>query len=434
MQPIKHIIVTGGTGYIGSHLIRRALAEGLYVTLLCRKAPWNGSPDRLRTFLWQLPDPPPDAFFAASDGFPSADALIHLSHQWDGNESIPEDINVIGTMALAGAARRNEIRRIVFGSSVSARADALNRYGRIKWTIEQALATPDALVARIGLVYGGTPLGQWGKIFRLLRSLPILPVPGAGKSVQPIHVDEVCDGLLRMAAIEDPRRAIYGLASSVPIPFERFLRIVSHSIGRRGILLVPIAVSSVLLALKILRVVPFLRVIDEERIRGIAGIRPIETRSDLEELGIHIGSVTDGLANDGLLNRRRLVAEGRAIGRYLFGQRPPMGFVKRYVKAVCHHDGGRPIHLPALAMGWPATIRFIDPLPVRIDAEHTDNGLQRRLQLGTIILEASREGAGFIFDYEGIGLISALLGLLMIAAGEAFSLPIRLIMGRQDRQ
>jgi UDP-glucuronate 4-epimerase len=129
----SHILVTGGAGFIGSHLTRRLLARGDRVTVLddfndfynpARKrenvVPLLPRPD-YRLVEGDIRDEPlVDRLFAAG-GF---DAVIHLAARAGVRPSLAEpilyeDVNCIGTLRLLEAARRHGPKVFLFGSSSS---------------------------------------------------------------------------------------------------------------------------------------------------------------------------------------------------------------------------------------------------------------------------------------------------------------------------
>ena len=67
------ITLSGATGFLGRHLVKRLLSDGHVITLLTRR-PLTGLSPRIETYLWNPPrlNPPPEAF-------DNADALIHLA-------------------------------------------------------------------------------------------------------------------------------------------------------------------------------------------------------------------------------------------------------------------------------------------------------------------------------------------------------------------
>lgn len=118
------MVVTGGAGFIGSNLVDRLLAAGDQVTVIddfSRGRSENLPPlggQQLQLIAMDLRDPGLPAVLAGS----SAEVIFHLAAQIDVRASVANpvqdaNINVIGTIALAEAARLAGVRKIVFASS-----------------------------------------------------------------------------------------------------------------------------------------------------------------------------------------------------------------------------------------------------------------------------------------------------------------------------
>jgi UDP-glucose 4-epimerase len=121
------VLVTGGAGFIGSNLVDRLIARGDHVTVLddlsrgrlenlaCATA---AGADRLSVITADILDPGVDEMIALAR--PSV--IFHLAAQIDVRASVIEprrdaDINVLGTVTVAEAARRAGVHKIVFASS-----------------------------------------------------------------------------------------------------------------------------------------------------------------------------------------------------------------------------------------------------------------------------------------------------------------------------
>ncbi len=291
---LMHLLVTGGTGYIGSRLVELATGRGDNVTLLVRDAREPGEPGT-RKIGWRLGERPAAEAFR-SDDWGNVDAVLHLAHDWNSEET-DEELNFEGTRLLLTAARENNVPRFVFCSSIAARPDSINRYGRIKARVETLFTGSNDVAARIGLVYGGPQKAMWGAICGILRLSPVLPMFGTDKPVQPIHLDEVCDSLLGLAAMETPGRRVYGVAGPDAVTFGDFLRQVSVQMCGRKLHLIPLPISLTLFAVSIFNKLPGLPVIDKERILGIAGLRHMPCAEDIAELGLNIRPLHEGLVN-----------------------------------------------------------------------------------------------------------------------------------------
>jgi UDP-glucuronate 4-epimerase len=127
-----HALVTGGAGFIGSHLVDSLLESGWHVTVLdnfdefypraekeSNLARHHGD-DRLRVIEGDLRD---DVAVRASFAEP-IDVVVHLAAKAGVRPSIErpleyQDVNVRGTHALLEACRERGVRQFVFASSSS---------------------------------------------------------------------------------------------------------------------------------------------------------------------------------------------------------------------------------------------------------------------------------------------------------------------------
>jgi UDP-glucose 4-epimerase len=162
------VLVTGGAGYIGSHVAAELLAAGHPVVVLDDFSNADlGAIDRIAALGHGAPELVTgdvrdarllDGVFARRD----VGAVVHLAGLKAVGESVAQplryhDVNVGGAVALLQAMRRHGVGRLVFSSSAtvygmpesnpipeSAPLRTLNPYGRTKLMVEQVI---DDLVA-----------------------------------------------------------------------------------------------------------------------------------------------------------------------------------------------------------------------------------------------------------------------------------------------
>jgi NADH dehydrogenase len=214
---MKQIVITGASGYIGRYLMAAARARGWRAFAATRRCPANGVGD------W-IPYVLEDEVLASR--FPAAAVLVHLA----ANTSVASDADeqrVIAARRLLWISRERG-SRFIFVSSQTARPGAPTAYGRAKWRIEQDVRAAGGSIVRPGLVYGGAPGGVFGQLCRLVQHSIFLPALIPSPRVQPIHVMDLAEGILRIVERDDLPPGEYNLAD--PEADSVHLRLARHCV------------------------------------------------------------------------------------------------------------------------------------------------------------------------------------------------------------
>lgn len=190
----RTLAVTGGTGFVGRHLLQMALDSGYEVRALTRgwKPPeheisWvDGALDR------------PESLLKLCTG---ADAVIHVAGLINGSRSEFDAVNAGGTAAMIDAARKAGVRRFVHISSLAAREPELSDYGRSKAKSERLVAASglEWTIIRPPAVYGPGDRETLELFKMAARGLVPLP-PGGRFSL--IHAEDL--SRLVLAVIDEP--------------------------------------------------------------------------------------------------------------------------------------------------------------------------------------------------------------------------------------
>jgi uncharacterized protein YbjT (DUF2867 family) len=191
---IRTLAVTGGTGFVGSHLLRLALAQGYDVRALTRG--WKPPEDEIAWVDGALDRP--ETLVKLCSG---ADAVIHLAGLISARSRAEfEAVNAGGTAAMIDAARKAGVRRFVHVSSLVAREPGLSDYGWSKARSERLVAASglDWTIVRPPAIYGPGDRETFELFKMARRGLVALP-PGGRFSV--INVEDLCRLLL--AALDD---------------------------------------------------------------------------------------------------------------------------------------------------------------------------------------------------------------------------------------
>jgi nucleoside-diphosphate-sugar epimerase len=116
-----NILVTGATGFVGGHLVKRLLKEGANVRVLVRKSSDKGivkalSNSGTKVIYGDVTDR--NSVFEAADGVEYIFHIAALFREAKHVDSVYFDINVEGTRNVLDAAEKNNVTRMVHCSTV----------------------------------------------------------------------------------------------------------------------------------------------------------------------------------------------------------------------------------------------------------------------------------------------------------------------------
>ena len=191
------LALTGGTGFVGSHLLDAATAAGHHVVALTRCE----QPPREQV-TWVRGDlETPAALERLVD---DAQAVVHVAGVITPRGAAGfERGNVEGTLAMLAAATAGGVCRFVHVSSLAAREPRLSLYGASKAKAEELVhgSGLDWAIVRPPAVYGPGDK-ETLELFRMAR-LGVMLMPPKGR-VSVIHVGDLARLLLALAAADAP--------------------------------------------------------------------------------------------------------------------------------------------------------------------------------------------------------------------------------------
>lgn len=255
---MRTILITGGAGFIGSHLADDALARGERVVVLDNLSTGRREnvPAGATFHQRDLLDPGLDQLLADE----RVDTVNHHAAQANVRVSIEDPVadarvNVLGGLALIAACRRAGVRRFVFASSggtVYGTQDVFpcdedhpkrpaSPYGVAKHAFELYLESfrqtgdLEPVVLRYANVYGPRqwPKGEAGIVAILAEALLAGETPrifGDGEQTRDyVHVDDVVAA--NRAAYATDRLGAYNIGTGVETSVNELYRLVARELG-----------------------------------------------------------------------------------------------------------------------------------------------------------------------------------------------------------
>ncbi len=234
------ILVTGGTGFVGSHLVNRLSQEKIRSRCLVRK---SSNIEKLKKPVIDL------AFGDLTDeeslkkALEGVDTVVHLiGIIVEKKGATFEIIHTQGTRNLVKACKKAGVRRFIYISALGARENARSRYHITKWEAEQA-------VIKSGMEYvifrPSIMIGKGGEFITMLSKIvqkaPVVPIIDGKSKVQPIYVENTIDCVIKSLMEPRIKNRIFEIAGPYQITYrELFLTLMDVLTIKKPALEIPI--------------------------------------------------------------------------------------------------------------------------------------------------------------------------------------------------
>lgn len=250
------ILVTGGTGFVGSHLTERLLESEYEVRVLVRHPTqdypltWLGN-DKVRVIRGDITDN--SSIQRAVEG---VNVVFHLAAQlgkWRVPEAEYHRINAYGTQALLQECLKASVEHFIYLSTAGVMGrlkhipadeehpcSPLFPYQKSKYEaelkIKEAIEKQDfpAIIIRPSHVYGPRDPSTIG-LLKMIRLLKVFPLIGGGTSLfQPLYVADLVNALiLFMKRGDNTVKKLYHIAGPQTVTMREFISLSARIMGVR---------------------------------------------------------------------------------------------------------------------------------------------------------------------------------------------------------
>ena len=232
MNPLKKILVLGGTGFTGRQVLKQLeIQDAIEVTCLVRSSSnaieWSGKLP-LKIVVGDLGDT-----VSLNAAFKNQDMLIFVASMGFGHMQ-----NVVNSCL------ENNVKRAVFTSSTAifTRLPAQSKDGRQAGEKQIMESSFDWTILRPTMIFGRKGDRNLERLVKNLKKFPLFFVPGPGQALQqPIFVDDVAKAVIQALATDKSVRKAYNISGEVPLTFNQLVISTASALGlKRAIVNLPL--------------------------------------------------------------------------------------------------------------------------------------------------------------------------------------------------
>jgi NADH dehydrogenase len=228
------VLVTGGTGFVGSAVVHELRARGIETRALVRG---RRSAERVQLLgvesaFGDVTDAA--AVLAAARG---CTHVVHLVAIIRGRRTDFDRVMVEGTRNVIAAARAADVERLVLMSAlgVTDQTRMLTPYFGAKWQMEQDVQASglEHVIFRPSFVFGRSG-GVLPTFMRQVRLSPVVTVIGSGRRrLQPVWLDDVASHFASALDLQAAANRTFELGGPDVVTWDELYRRIAAALGKR---------------------------------------------------------------------------------------------------------------------------------------------------------------------------------------------------------
>ncbi len=237
MDP-RHVVILGGTGFVGHHLVARLRQDGHRITVLTRAAAAHAGSATPAAVSLREGDVADSGFLRAA--FADADAVVNLvgilNERGDDGSGF-EHVFVGITEALIAAMQATGVRRLLQMSALHA-GDGDSHYLQARGRAEQRVRASglDWTLLRPSVIAGPGD-GLFCRFDALLRFVPVLPIGRADARFQPVWVGDVVEAFARALGDAASIGQDYDLVGPEVMTLAQIVHLTARARGRHRLVI-----------------------------------------------------------------------------------------------------------------------------------------------------------------------------------------------------
>ncbi|HEY3368188.1 MAG TPA: complex I NDUFA9 subunit family protein [Symbiobacteriaceae bacterium] len=230
------VLVTGGTGFIGSHVVKRLLSKGHDVVVMSRKPGRTPAVPGVEVRPGDIADPA--SLRQAMAGIDVVVSTVQFPNHPVENPRKGYTYMAVdgeGTIRQVEAARAAGVKRFLYMSGAGTRAGQTAPWFLAKLKAEAAVRGSGIpyTVFRPSWVYGPEDRSL-NKFVAFARLLPFIPVIGDGQGkVQPVFVDDLAEAVAASVGSSRAINQTYEIGGPEALTMDEIIRTMLSAMGKR---------------------------------------------------------------------------------------------------------------------------------------------------------------------------------------------------------
>lgn len=262
-------LVTGASGFTGSHLVKRLVSEGYEVYALVRK---ESSLFRLKNVRCKFVYGDIRDRKAIETAVKGKDIIFHLAAAWQNYDLTDRDffdINVTGTRNLLDAALKSKVKKFIHTSTAGVLGDVkeIPANEQTPYNPGYAYQTTKMKGELLALDYHKKrglpvvvirPCGIYGpgdmrflKLFKALKKRTFFMIGSGKKLYHPVYIDNLVEGYLLAATKKQAIGRVYLITDKEPVEMNHLVATIAKELGvqtrKIHIPLLPVYIASVII-------------------------------------------------------------------------------------------------------------------------------------------------------------------------------------------
>ena len=239
MTQSASIFLTGGSGFVGRHIVELFTKRGFKIRMLARRVPERPIDASVEVVIGDLTQP--ETYREALRG---TSAVVHAGLTDNFNADVAATLALQNLSAAAGVGKFIHLSSIVVSGTrpegtiteETPPEPAADAYSRAKLAIEQGLLANsragELLILRLGCVYG--PGGGWwsNSLLNMMERGKLILVNGGTGTANLIHVDDVAGVIGTLLQPSNSQIGIFNLTDGTPVPWRTYFSGLESILGR----------------------------------------------------------------------------------------------------------------------------------------------------------------------------------------------------------